>query len=725
MNRRFYYAVKPFIPWRVRLCLRRYLAVRKREASKGIWPIHAATARPPPGWAGWSKGGKFPFVITHDVEGAEGLAKCRRLAEIESGLGFHSSFNFIPEGSYAPPLELFAWLRERGFEVGIHDLRHNGRLFSSRRGFARKAPRINRYLESWGAVGFRSGFMRHELDWMHDLEIEYDASMFDTDPFEPQPDGAGTIFPFWVPAPDPRAARPGYVELPYTLPQDSTLFLVLREASPEIWLRKLDWIAGHGGMALVNIHPDYLCFPGDPVKPWSYPLKHYISLLQHVRDNYRDKVWNPLPREVARHVAAMQPVHRPRRAKRACLVTYSFYERDARVIRYGRALAERGDEVDVLCLRSSPSVAAEEMLDGCRVVRLQARPIDEKSPLSFLSRLLKFLLRSARWIARSHARRPYDLVHVHNVPDFLVFAALRPKLGGAKIILDIHDIVPELFESKFRVKAASPTVRLLKVMERVSAVCADHVILASDLWREVYTRRSARTEKVSVLINFVESRVFYPRPRTRRDDRKIVIFPGSLQVHQGLDVAIRAFPQVIAAFPSAELHIYGEGPAKRDLMRLAGEVAADGQVKFFGFRSTTEIAEVMANADLGVVPKRADCFGNEAFSTKILEFMSLGIPVIASSTKIDRYYFNDSILRFFESGNPDALARGIIELLGAPEAGRQMAARASEHAARNSWESRKPVYLGLVDKLCGFSDEPAPVALEKPCALTASSRWAS
>ncbi len=722
LPRRLYYAAKPFIPGGARLRLRRFLAARTREASRGIWPIHEAAASPPNGWAEWPVAGRFPFVITHDVEGFGGLAKCRRLAELELSLGFRSSFNFIPEGGYAAPLELFGWLKDRGFEVGLHDLRHDGKLFASRRGFAKGATRINAHLRKWGAAGFRSGFMRHELDWMHDLEVEYDSSTFDTDPFEPQPDGAGTIFPFWVPAKDPGAARPGYAELPYTLAQDSTLFLILREVSPEIWLRKLDWIAAHGGMALVNIHPDYLRFPGDPATSSTYPVEHYLALLEHLRARHAGKFWNPLPLEIARHVSATQPIHRPRRPKRVCLVTYSFYERDARVLRYGRALAERGDEVDVVSLRSSPKLAVDEMLDGCRVVRLQDRSIDERSPLSFLSRLLRFLARSSRWIARSHARRPYDLVHVHNVPDFLVFAAWRPKLGGCKVILDIHDIVPELFESKFRVRASSLTVRLLKLMERASAALADHVILASDLWREAYVRRSARANKVSVLINLVDSRIFHPRPRTRTDQRKIVIFPGSLQAHQGLDVAIRAFPEVVAAVPLAELHIYGEGPAKEGLMRLSAELGLDGAVRFFGAVPTAQIVEKMANADLGVVPKRADGFGNEAFSTKILEFMSLGIPVVASSTKIDRFYFNDSVLRFFESGNSPALAHEIVHLLEDPEGCRQMTARAAAHAARNSWESSKAGYLELVDRLCGFSDEPAHPATELPCVLTGSLR---
>jgi hypothetical protein len=158
--------------------------------------------------------------------------------------------------------------------------------------------------------------MLHRLDWFHELNIEYDTSTFDTDPFEPEPEGRHTIFPFWVPAPrnqrtEDRGQRSddirhsagragGYVELPYTLPQDFTLFLLFREQTIDIWLRKLDWIAQHGGMALVDVHPDYLCFDGSTPGAREYPATHYRSFLEYVRRQYDGAFWNTTPREVAR-----------------------------------------------------------------------------------------------------------------------------------------------------------------------------------------------------------------------------------------------------------------------------------------------------------------------------------------------------------------------------------------------------------------------------------------
>jgi predicted glycosyltransferase len=304
LRNRIYYRVKPFIPQPLRAAVRRTLARRLEERVRDVWPIMPGSERPPAGWQGWPNGKQFGVVLTHDVEGPSGLRRCRSLMELEQKLGFRSSFNFIPEGSYNDPAELRAELGTEGFEVGVHDLKHDGRLFHTRRDFAVKATQINRYLQNWNASGFRSGFMLHNLDWLHDLEINYDASTFDTDPFEPQPEGRHTVFPFWVSRRStynyPKTTRDqGYVELPYTLPQDSTLFLLLGETSIDIWKRKIDWIAAHGGMVLLNTHPDYMATNGLAPGAWEYPASFYEELLQYIATKYADAYWHGLPRQVA------------------------------------------------------------------------------------------------------------------------------------------------------------------------------------------------------------------------------------------------------------------------------------------------------------------------------------------------------------------------------------------------------------------------------------------
>jgi glycosyltransferase involved in cell wall biosynthesis len=703
---RLYYMSKPWLPPGLRFAVRRWLAARKRPRVNGEWPILPGSEQPPDGWPGWPDGKKFAVVLTHDVEGSAGLEKCRALANLEKELGFRSCFNFIPEGSYRVSTELRNELAADGFEIGVHDLHHNGKLFRDHDEFVRDAQRINGYLREWRAVGFRAGFMLRKLKWFHHLDIEYDASTFDTDPFEPQPDGICTIFPFWVSNQGGENGNPGYVELPYTVPQDSTLFLLLREKTPAIWIRKVDWIAQHSGMVLVNVHPDYIRFEHEPRSARTYSVAHYVALLKHIRDRYAGLYWQPLAWQMARLVQQIKP-QAPRKRRRIGMITYSHFSTDARVKRCAQSLAERGDHVDVVALRRSPEEPARQQDGNINLIALQVRlGKRENSPLSFLWPVVRFLISSATWISRAHFRQRYDLLHIHNIPDLLVFAGIYPRLTGTKIILDIHDIVPEFYSSKFKVPAHSPIIRLLKVIERMAAGFANHVIISNHLWRETYAARTRTEDRCSVFINNVDTATFYSRARTRDDGKLLILFPGGLQWHQGLDIAIRAFQRVAAEFPNAEFHIYGDGNMRDSLVALASQLNLADRVRFFDPRPVQQIAEVMANSDLGVVPKRADSFGNEAYSTKIMEFMSLGVPVVVSSTKIDRFYFDNSVVRFFESGNLNAMAEAMIHVLSDSSLRQRLVANASKYVARNGWDSRKSDYLRLVDAL--IDNAPIP-----------------
>ena len=193
-----YYFLKPVLPWRLVLALRRIRARRRRLAFAGVWPIDEESGKIPPGWPGWPDGKKFALVLTHDVEGSKGLSRVEQLRDLEVKHGFHSSLNFVPEGEYRVSDDLRGQLAQSGFEVGIHGLDHSGKLYSSKHKFLRDAAGIRSYIERWNASGFRSPLMQHELGWLHMLGVQYDASTFDTDPFEPQPDGVEHL-PFWVP----------------------------------------------------------------------------------------------------------------------------------------------------------------------------------------------------------------------------------------------------------------------------------------------------------------------------------------------------------------------------------------------------------------------------------------------------------------------------------------------------------------------------------------------
>ncbi len=277
--------------------LRRNYVFRKLSRCAGIWPIDERAKLPPHGWAGWPDGKKFALVLTHDIDTQKGQGKCFQLAEVEESLGFKSSFNFTAK-QYEVSREVRAWLRSKCFEVGLHGLYHDGNIFRNRKAFEAQAVEINRYLSDWGAVGFRCPSMYHNLEWIAELNIEYDTSTFDTDPFEPQPDGVRTIFPFYVRR---NHGDGGYVELPYTLPQDFTLFVLMKETEIDIWKRKLDWVAEQGGMALLNSHPDYMNFDDTDRAQKEYPALYYKKFLEYIKEKYDGQYWNVLPREMARY----------------------------------------------------------------------------------------------------------------------------------------------------------------------------------------------------------------------------------------------------------------------------------------------------------------------------------------------------------------------------------------------------------------------------------------
>lgn len=718
---RVYYFVKPVLPWRVRLGLRRWRAKRRRRQYADVWPIDPKAAQTPPGWPGWPDSKRFALVLTHDVESSKGVSRVKQLRDLERKHGFRSCFNFVPEGDYRVPDAVRELLDRAGFEVGVHGLKHDGKLYSSKADFALRASRIRKYLQQWNACGFRSPLMQHQLGWQHLLGVVYDSSTFDTDPFEPESDGAGTIFPFWVAG----ANGNGYVELPYTLVQDFNLFGVLQEPDIEIWKRKADWVAEHGGMVLLNTHPDYMCFEGRQQRD-EYPVARYDEFLRYMREKYEGSFWTGLPRELASYYKEAVPVGCRNTRKKICMVAYTPYEGDNRVRRYAETLAKRGDQVDMIGLSREHGQPSVEEINGVTIYRVQHREHNERGMWTYAWRLMRFLKRTSRMLSQLHDRNRYDVVHIHNMPDFLVLAAWYPKLTGAKLILDIHDIVPELFGNKFRSRLNSAYVAMLKKMEKFSARFVDHVIVSNHLWHKTVTARSVPEEKCSVLINHVDPDMFARHAKTRTDGKFIILFPGSLQWHQGVDIAIEAFALVKPKVPNAEFHVYcGSGVLQSDLKELVERLGLGESVKFNKAVPLDEMAQVMANADLGVVPKRADSFGNEAYSTKIMEFMSQGVPVVVSKTKVDAFYFEEGTVHFFPSGDVQAMADAILDVVNNKALRESLIVRGYEYVERHGWDQKKKEYLDLIDSLSteAFDEVASPEDLHprrRPAAFQAT-----
>lgn len=291
---RTYYGVRPVMPRAVQIALRRRFARVQARTAFPRWPFEPAlddllrfllgcladaAGEPVPWVQAWPDGRTWALVLTHDVETATGYAALDKLRDVEKALGYRSSWNFVPrryDVAAARVRELWA----DGFEVGVHGLYHDGRDLESLETLERRLPEIREYAQRWHAVGFRSPATHRRWEWMPLLGFDYDSSYPDTDPFEPQAGGCCSFVPFF---------NDELVELPITLPQDHTLFVILRDPDERRWTEKTDLLRERGGMALLNTHPDYMLAP-DQVALYERYLKAYAD---------DASLWHALPRDVS------------------------------------------------------------------------------------------------------------------------------------------------------------------------------------------------------------------------------------------------------------------------------------------------------------------------------------------------------------------------------------------------------------------------------------------
>lgn len=396
-------------------------------------------------------------------------------------------------------------------------------------------------------------------------------------------------------------------------------------------------------------------------------------------------------------------------AIRACMVTYSNYQIDNRVMRYAETLAKRGDHVDVISLRS-PGEPKREWINGVLVHRVHRRATKVQHRLGYALGILLFCLRAMLAMIRLQMQNAYQLIHIHSMPDFVVFTAWMPRMMGAKIILDIHDLLPDLYASRYNHHEGSSHFKLLLAEERLSSSFAHHVIIANHLWYDRVLSRSVPGGNCTVIMNAPDRTIFRPGERTRNDGKFVMFYPGSFNWHQGLDLAVQAVHLLRDKIPNLELQLCGSGPEEDKLGAMIDRLHLRDRVILLPPRPIRQVAELIQQADLGVVPKRKDFFGNEAFSTKTLEFMASRVPVIVADTKVDRFYFNDSLVKFFRGGDVDDLAAGIELLAHTPQLRASLINNAWEFVQRNDWATNQHIYLDLVDDLTGVPRSSFSVA---------------
>jgi glycosyltransferase involved in cell wall biosynthesis len=381
---------------------------------------------------------------------------------------------------------------------------------------------------------------------------------------------------------------------------------------------------------------------------------------------------------------------------RIAMIAYTFYAFDSRVKRAAEALAERGHEVDVFALSHDGTRASAD--GGPLRIRLLRMRKKQTGLRRYAFEYGAFFSWAFALTSLLHVRRRYDVVYVHNMPNFLVFAGLVPKMGGAKIVLDVHDPAAELL-ADIRGHDLPPLIqRMTDAEERISISFSDALITVNESMRRRLNAISSRP--VSVVMNLPDQRRFGPSETSHyNEDPPWIVYSGSIAHRNGVDLAVRAVALLADEFPSLRLRLIGEGPALESVMQLAEDLGIANRVEYRGLAPYDQIPALLSGAAAGISTQRGGVFGALVFSMKVAEYVALGLPVICSGIATMRHYFSDDELLFFEPENAVDLARAIRALLTAPAAAKERATRSRIKLDKLDWPTNKQTMVETVEAL--------------------------
>jgi glycosyltransferase involved in cell wall biosynthesis len=401
-------------------------------------------------------------------------------------------------------------------------------------------------------------------------------------------------------------------------------------------------------------------------------------------------------------------IGRPLRGKRAAVVLFSYYPADPRPRRAAEALVNEGMSVDLICLREAPTESKRETVNGVHVRRVPLRR-RRGGVFGYLFQYATFLLAALGILAARSLTRRYHLVHVHNMPDVLVLSALVPKILGAKIILDLHDPMPELMMTIFGLGPESRAVRILRRLEQWSIRGADLVLTCNLAFERQFASRSCPPQKIRIVMNSPDEQIFRfqqadSETTSLRSPGKpfVIMYHGSLVERNGVDLAVEALARVRHAVPNAELRIYGAPtPFLGRVMESARARGLGDAVRFLGPKRLEGIVEAIADCDVGVIPNQRSIFTELNMPTRIFEYLAVGKPAIAPRTEGILDYFDQDSLVLFELGDADDLARRIQDVWADPGKAAAIVRRGQEVYLAHTWRQERDVLIGAVDGLLG------------------------
>lgn len=391
---------------------------------------------------------------------------------------------------------------------------------------------------------------------------------------------------------------------------------------------------------------------------------------------------------------------------RLCMVVHQNYYRDGRVRRYAEALVKTGAKVDVLCVRDAEKDRPAEEEDGLRVFTI---PIGRgyKGPGSYLVEYTVSLVFYTIWMLGLYIRNGYHVIHVHNMPDFLVLSALIPRIFGAKIILDVHDPMPEFYMSKYQAGEGNRLVSLMKFQERLSARLAQGVVTANYRFAENLASRGTLEDKIRVVRNLPDTQIFNREKLSgagqKDNEHFTLVYPGTIAPRYGLTVAIKALPLLVEQVPEIRLLVVGHFVDHvNELRSLAEELDVSDYVEFKPVVPIQEVPLLMARADAGVYLGLSDPHMETAIPTKVLEYAFMGIPIITSRLMTVEDLFPESAVLYFEPGNHGQFASRVLELYNNPDLRISLVENADQFfVSQHKWENELAVYFELLNELVG------------------------
>lgn len=381
------------------------------------------------------------------------------------------------------------------------------------------------------------------------------------------------------------------------------------------------------------------------------------------------------------------------------MLLHAYYPDDTRAAAQARAAVAAGFDVDVVALRR-PSDAEREEVDGVRCFRVPIQRSRGSGIGALAGEYLGFVARAGALAARLSLRR-YDVVEVHNPPDFLALAGIAPRVLGAGLILDIHDLSSDMFAMRFEGRAgAAAADRVLRVVERWACRASSAVLTVHEPYRRELSARGVPAEKITVVMNSLDESLLPPERQDAKDASFRIVYHGSVTPNYGVELMVEAAAAIRDRVPELRVEIYGEGDAIPALTTLANEL---GVLEALHVSPTylpiREVLMAVQGASVGVVPNRPNRLNRFALSTKLFDYVALGVPVISADLPTIKEHFSDDEVLYFEAGHAASLAEALGEVARNPAAAAARAAAARRRYERYSWDRSVSAYTDVLRRV--------------------------